>query len=428
MSSSPDFQLFTSIRYDPLLLSSEENSRADLNFITPSPFYMLTYHRDRMVEAAQHFDFDPVTSKLADGPALHQELLHLIKDWQTKERKENGPLKVRILFDKAGNMTVDFLPIPAVPLTTLYPTSFDPPHDTQEEHPAKQQQKDQQPGALPAGDASQDPQPPQAKKFRPSPLTGGALSLGKDVSLPAGNQDPHHHPTNSTQEFKPSPLTGGALSLGQGVTLPAGNKDPNWLPTVDAATSGSPPNDSSSIPAPPEWKLKLDTSPTPSSPYTLLKTTQRDMYDASRSRALPQNPTSAVHREVILYNDVNEVTEGTLTSLYFWRGGKWVTPPVGVPEAFKIGASDGNSGKEEEDNNNNNSDEGELRKPFAGRWGHSVRSAKVGAGGQRGTSRRWALGKGFCMEEPIDVKTVQVGEGVWVSNGVRGFGYGRVVS
>lgn len=148
------------------------------------------------------------------------------------------------------------------------------------------------------------------------------------------------------------------------------------------------------------------------------------MYDASRSRALPQNPTSAVHREVILYNDVNEVTEGTLTSLYFWRGGKWVTPPVGVPEAFKIGASEGNSGKEED----TNSDEGELRKPFAGRWGHSVRSAKVGAGGQRGTSRRWALGKGFCMEEPIDVKTVQVGEGVWVSNGVRGFGYGRVVS
>jgi 4-amino-4-deoxychorismate lyase len=120
----------------------------------------------------------------------------------------------------------------------------------------------------------------------------------------------------------------------------------------------------------------------------------------------------------MLYNEVNELTEGTLTSLYVYRGGRWVTPPVGVPSGLFTSSTleDGN-----------NADEGELRKPFAGRWGHSVRSAKVGAGGQRGTSRRWALGKGFCMEEPIGVDTVSVGEGVWVSNGVRGFGYGKVV-
>jgi hypothetical protein len=231
------------------------------------------------------------------------------------------------------------------------------------------------------------------------------LNLGKGVTLPAGNKDPNYHPGNDSsqvpqpKEFTPSPLTGGALTLGPGVTLPAGNKDPSY------------------IPPPPEWRLKLDTTTTPSSPYTLLKTTVRDVYDKSRERALPENPASAVHREVILFNEVNEVTEGTLTSLYFWRGGKWVTPPVGVPEAFKISAS-----------TKGELDEGELRRPFAGRWGHSVRSAKVGAGGQRGTSRRWALGKGYCMEEPVDVATVTVGEGVWVSNGVRGFGYGRVVA
>lgn len=143
------------------------------------------------------------------------------------------------------------------------------------------------------------------------------------------------------------------------------------------------------------------------------------MYDASRSRALPANAASPVHREVILYNEVNEVTEGTLTSLYFWRAGKWITPPVGVPSAVSTPSTSPES--------HGNEDEGELRRPFPGRWGHSVRSAKVGAGGQRGTSRRWALGKGFCMEETVDVATVVVGEGVWVSNGVRGFGYGRVV-
>ncbi|KAJ4326185.1 Aminodeoxychorismate lyase, partial [Neodidymelliopsis sp. IMI 364377] len=119
MSLPPTFQLFTSIRYDPLLLSSPENSRPELNFLTPSPFYMLAYHRDRMVEAAQHFDFDLVTARLSDGAALHEELLSGVKDWQKKEKHEEGnqdtPLKLRISFDKTANMTLDFLPIPPVP-------------------------------------------------------------------------------------------------------------------------------------------------------------------------------------------------------------------------------------------------------------------------------------------------------------------------
>jgi 4-amino-4-deoxychorismate lyase len=75
MTSEDEFQLFTSLRYDPLLLDSDENSPSILNFVAPSPFYMLAYHRDRMVEAAQHFDFSEVEKRLKDGTALHQELL-----------------------------------------------------------------------------------------------------------------------------------------------------------------------------------------------------------------------------------------------------------------------------------------------------------------------------------------------------------------
>ena len=330
MASEHTFQLFTSLRYDPLLLTSTENSRPDLNFITPSPFYMLAYHRGRMVEAAQHFDFHAVEEHLRDGIALHDELSKRVKEWQGQST-EDEPLKLRILFDREANMTVDFAVIPKVPLETLYPTSLDPPNLTPKPHPAN--------------------------TFTPSPLTGGALNLGPTDSLPAA-------------------------------------------------------------PAPPQWTLKLDTAPTPSSPFTLLKTTKRDMYDSSRERALPANPSGPAYREVMLYNEVNELTEGTVTSLYLYRGGRWVTPPVGVP------SSDFTSSTLKQ---GSNEDEGELRQPFAGRWGHSVRSAKVGAGGQRGTSRRWALGKGFCMEEPVGIDTVEVREWAWVSNGVRGFGFGRVV-
>lgn len=196
-------------------------------------------------------------------------------------------------------------------------------------------------------------------------------------------------------EVQVSPVPGGSL-----------NPEP-----TDTVASSAPSN-------PQLWKLRLDTQATPSTPFTLLKTTYRDFYDQSRKRALPPNPAAPAHAEVLLYNEVSELTEGTTTSLYLFRGGRWVTPPVGVPAGELTSSTLKDVG---------DGDEGELRKPFAGRWGHSVRSAKVGAGGQRGTSRRWALKKGFCMEEPVSRDTVTIGEGVWVSNGVRGFGFGTVV-
>ena len=54
---------------------------------------MLVYHRDRMREAAQHFDFDAVEERLRDGKALHDELLREVKRW-TDQGNQDGPMKV----------------------------------------------------------------------------------------------------------------------------------------------------------------------------------------------------------------------------------------------------------------------------------------------------------------------------------------------
>lgn len=302
-----DFHIFTSLRYDPLLLTSAENSRPELNFVAPSPFYMLVYHRDRLVEAAQHFEFLNVENMLSDGRKLHETLLQKVKEYIDNGGKDE-PLKVRLSFDKKATMTVEFVPIAPVKLETLYPASLGPPTQT-----------------------------------------------------------------------------------------------PDFVP----------------------WTLKVDTAPTPFSPFTVLKTTVRDMYNASRARALPTNPQNPKFAEVILHNACDELTEGSITSVYLYRGGRWVTPPVGVPAGSCSASALASTSGEKKDEER--WDEGELRKPFAGRWGHSVRSAKVGAGGQRGTTRRWALSKGMCMEEPVSVDTVRVSEGVWVSNGCIGFGFGRIV-
>jgi 4-amino-4-deoxychorismate lyase len=93
MATGRSFHLFTSIRYDPLLLKSPENSLPILNYVTPSPFYMLIYHRDRMLEAAQHFDFHAVAQRLEDGVLLHQELSKEVAEYLHRGGKDI-PLKV----------------------------------------------------------------------------------------------------------------------------------------------------------------------------------------------------------------------------------------------------------------------------------------------------------------------------------------------
>lgn len=116
-----------------------------------------------------------------------------------------------------------------------------------------------------------------------------------------------------------SSLTGGALSLG------ADDEVHGDAPRVEA------------------WDILPDTTSTPPSSYTSYKTTNRDMYDSSRSRVGIQS--FAEEKEVLLISESGEVMEGSLTSCYFFRQGRWVTP-------------------------------------------------KGESGGQVGTTRRWALEKG----------------------------------
>ena len=69
--------------------------------------------------------------------------------------------------------------------------------------------------------------------------------------------------------------------------------------------------------------------------------------------------------------------EGTFTTPYFFRDGKWVTPAERC-------------------------------------------------GGNLGTTRRWALETGLCVEGIVRAEEVKDGELVWLSNGVRGWGWGKV--
>ena len=246
----PNFQLFTSLRYDPLLTSLPINTELwDQENQGPSPFYILPFHRDRMLQAAEHFGWTEAADAIR-GPAGLAHLLNKLNEAVSTQSPD--PLRVRILLSHDGSIVVESSPAAPVIEANLYPKRIPPP---------------------------------------------------KGVT-----------------QMKVSPRTGGALTVGDGDAV---HGDP---PMVEA------------------WEVVSDTVRTKPSPYTSFKTTNRDMYTNARGRAGIKD--LAEKKEVLIISEENgEIMEGSLTSVFFWREGKWTTPPVS-------------------------------------------------SGGQIGTTRRWALAKG----------------------------------
>jgi len=101
------------------------------------------------------------------------------------------------------------------------------------------------------------------------------------------------------------------------------------------------------------------------------------MYTNARSRAGIHSFQSSA--EIVLVNPSGELMEGSVTSVYFLRDGKWVTP-------------------------------------------------SVASGGQIGTTRRWLIEQGYCVEGIVEAESLQDGEMCWISNGLRGLTLCKFIS
>jgi branched-subunit amino acid aminotransferase/4-amino-4-deoxychorismate lyase len=118
------------------------------------------------------------------------------------------------------------------------------------------------------------------------------------------------------------------------------------------------------------WTIMVDPVRTHPSQFTSYKTTCRDMYNEARARVGIESMMDP--KEVLMIGTKeDEIMECSLTSILLWREGRWVTPPIS-------------------------------------------------SGGQIGTSRRWLLANGLCVEEVIKGTSLVDGEECWLSNGVRG--------
>ncbi|QDS70955.1 hypothetical protein FKW77_007111 [Venturia effusa] len=298
--NAPTFELFTSLRYDPILRTSDANSAFSDG--TESSLYMRSLHQCRLLEAAQEFGFEccEALEFLGDGQRFEKYIVEEIEKWKTKDeaRDSSSPLRVKFVVDRQGSKSVELSVVPKVSLEVLFPSTLNLPVKEKEE---------------------------PSRTFQPSPLTGGALNMGPTDFQPVPNTKPH-------STLKPT------------------------------------------------YSILLDSQATPVDSHTIYKTTHRPHYDSSRARILGKDPNATLAEEVLLYNASRQIMEGSLTTPYFYRQGRWVTPPV---------------------------------------WDDDH-------GGQRGTTRRYAIERKLCEVEAVPVDSLVDGEEVWISNGVRGFGWGYI--
>ncbi|KAI1112363.1 putative 4-amino-4-deoxychorismate protein [Nemania sp. NC0429] len=178
----------------------------------------------------------------------------------------------------------------------------------------------------------------------------------------------------------------GTLSVSTGPTEPVhlDNLFPSRLPAPSSHVAEDPLRGDGIPERAFGFEVLVDGQATAKSEFTHFKTTHRPMYEEARHRAGIFD--AADKREVLLVNrDDGSVMEGSITTPYFWRSGRWVTPPV--PREFDI--------------------------------------AK-GSGGNSGTTRRWAMESALVVEETVYADSLVDGEECWISNGVRGFIHARV--
>ncbi|KAG6005633.1 hypothetical protein E4U21_007821 [Claviceps maximensis] len=271
---SPDFSIFTSVRYDVNLrqVPLKGIQHAGWNYHNESPLYMLDYHRDRLLRAARHWKWQKAIEKLAGDIGL-QSLAEAAQE--AVGSGESEPLRLRITVTEQGEISFQRFKTPASAMGNLFPET-----------------------------------------------------------LPAPGTQP------STSQPQVPPL---------------------FTVVVDDANS----------------------SP---SEFTHFKTTNRAVYEDARTRAGIGSTRPADATEVLITNDKDHsIMEGSITTPFFWRGGRWVTPPVSV-----------------------------------------TFSREHGSGGNDGTTRRWALERGLAVEQEVKADELVDGEECYISNGVGGFRAGKV--
>ncbi len=126
-----EFQLFTSLRFDPALLQipSGGPDYAGWNRHHASPLYMLDFHRDRILRAATHWKWEAVVKLLSGDAGLKN-----LEDFIVREvgADQVSPRRVKVVISREGAMSTEISIVPAVPLLNLFPERLPAPETIEE--------------------------------------------------------------------------------------------------------------------------------------------------------------------------------------------------------------------------------------------------------------------------------------------------------
>ncbi|KAI1178611.1 putative 4-amino-4-deoxychorismate protein [Nemania sp. FL0916] len=116
--------LFTTIRCDPSLLNLPSQGFTNLGWNqAPSPFYMLDFHRDRVLKAAIHWKWDAAVKAL-EGEAGLKALETLLRKniIEAADADTDLPCRAKVLVDREGKLSVIRGPAEAADPRNLFPS------------------------------------------------------------------------------------------------------------------------------------------------------------------------------------------------------------------------------------------------------------------------------------------------------------------
>ncbi|KAF7542318.1 hypothetical protein G7Z17_g11680 [Cylindrodendrum hubeiense] len=127
-----EFSIFTSLRYDPRLLEVPGKGLigGGWNVENESPLYMLDFHRDRMLRAAEHWKWQAAINALAGDDGL-RNLNRLLQE--EVGSSQTDPLRLRIVISREGEIEIEKAHTAERPLENLVPERLPPPESSPSE-------------------------------------------------------------------------------------------------------------------------------------------------------------------------------------------------------------------------------------------------------------------------------------------------------
>ncbi|OJJ48758.1 hypothetical protein ASPZODRAFT_130876 [Penicilliopsis zonata CBS 506.65] len=113
MSTTSAFQIFSSLRYDPALPAETEQPATAYPDPRESPYYLLQYHRDRLLNAAREFRWDQAIE------FLQQDAGPLARLLDTHIPDTSKAWRLRIVVDCNGVCVVEVHPTAPMPPSNL---------------------------------------------------------------------------------------------------------------------------------------------------------------------------------------------------------------------------------------------------------------------------------------------------------------------